>query len=97
MNKQIAILKRTSVVQRAFQITKIGSVADVSSLQEKLSMEGYLNSFHALAGRSVTQQLARMIFEARRPHTRRPVAPSECRRELLRHLEVAIWAGFGTS
>jgi hypothetical protein len=57
--------ERTGVVQRAFQIAKSGAVTDISSLHAQLTLEGYLNTAQVLAGRSVSQQLARMIAEAR--------------------------------
>jgi len=58
--------ERAGVVQRAFQLAKSGTVKDVSSLHAQLFEEGYMNNSQALAGRSISQQLARMIFEARR-------------------------------
>ncbi len=56
--------ERPGVVQRAFQIAKSGTVADVAALTAQLAAEGYENSTQALAGRSIRQQLTRMIVEA---------------------------------
>jgi len=84
VNKRIAksILERMGVVQRAFQIAKSGTVTDTSSLHAQLTVEGYLNNSQILAGRSVSQQLARMIVEARRPRAHSPGAPSESPNDL---------------
>jgi hypothetical protein len=57
--------ERPGVVQRAFEIAKSGKVADVAALHAELAQEGYANARQALAGRSVSNQLARMIVEAR--------------------------------
>jgi hypothetical protein len=53
------------VVERAFQIAKSGKVANVSALRAQLSGEGYSNSAQALAGRSISNQLSRLIVQAR--------------------------------
>ena len=58
---------RPSVVERAFQIAKSGKVENVSALQAQLAEEGYANSTQALAGRALSNQLMRMITEARTP------------------------------
>ena len=65
MTESIAHFERPGVVQRAFQIAKGGTVADVAALTAQLTAEGYVNSIQALAGRSIQQQLTRMIVEAR--------------------------------
>jgi hypothetical protein len=57
--------ERPGVVQRAFQIAKSGAVADIAALLAQLAAEGYPGSAQTLAGRSVSQQLLRMINEAR--------------------------------
>jgi hypothetical protein len=57
--------ERPSVVERAFQIAKSGKVANVSALRAQLSGEGYSNSAQALAGRSISSQLTRLIVQAR--------------------------------
>ena len=57
--------ERPGVVQRAFQIAKSGAVPDIAALLAQLAAEGYPDSAQTLAGRSVSQQLARMINEAR--------------------------------
>jgi|KBSMisStaDraftv2_1062788.scaffolds.fasta_scaffold1545384_1 hypothetical protein len=54
----------TSIVERAFQIAKSGSVANVTALQAALAKEGYTNG-QVLAARSLNAQLVRMINEAR--------------------------------
>lgn len=58
-------MERPGVVQRAFEIAKSGQVASVAALHAQLTQEGYENTAQALAGRSVSNQLARMIVEAR--------------------------------
>ena len=58
---------RPSVVERAFQIAKSGKIENVSALQAQLAAEGYANSIQALAGRALSNQLMRMITEARTP------------------------------
>jgi len=57
--------ERPSVVQRAFQIAKSGNVANMSALHKQLAAEGYTNNIQSLAGRSITNQLSRMIVAAR--------------------------------
>ena len=57
--------ERPGVVQRAFQIAKGGEVADIAALNAQLAAEGYADSTQILAGRSIRQQLTRMILEAR--------------------------------
>ena len=56
--------ERPGVVQRAFQIAKSGTVADIATLNAQLASEGYADSTQTLAGRSILQQLTRIIFEA---------------------------------
>ena len=70
MTESVAHFERPGVVQRAFQVAKSGAVADVAALTTQLAAEGYVNSAQALAGRSIRQQLARMIVEARTVTTR---------------------------
>ena len=60
---------RPSVVERAFQIAKIGKVANIAALRKQLTDEGYANAVQALAGRSLANQLTRMITDARTPRT----------------------------
>jgi hypothetical protein len=60
---------RPSVVERAFQIAKSGKVANIAALRKQLSEEGYGNAAQALAGRSLANQLTRMITDARTPRT----------------------------
>jgi hypothetical protein len=62
---RIVMDERPSVVERAFQIAKSGKVANVSALRAQLSGEGYSNSAQALAGRSISNQLSRLIVQAR--------------------------------
>ena len=57
--------ERPGVVQRAFQLAKSGAVADLPALMTQLTAEGYVGCAQTLAGRSVSQQLTRMINEAR--------------------------------
>jgi hypothetical protein len=56
---------RPGVVQRAFEIARSGKVANVAELHAALLREGYAGAQQSLAGRSVSNQLARMIVEAR--------------------------------
>lgn len=56
--------ERPGVVQRAFQLAKSGTVANIVALNAQLAAEGYENSTQTLAGRSLKQQLTRMIQEA---------------------------------
>jgi hypothetical protein len=56
---------RPGVVQRAFQIAKSGDVANMSALHKQLTAEGYTNNAQSLAGRSIVNQLSRMIVSAR--------------------------------
>ncbi len=57
--------ERPGVVQRAFQIAKSGDVANMSALRKRLTAEGYTNNAQSLAGRSISNQLSRMIVGAR--------------------------------
>ena len=64
MSDSSAQPERPGVVQRAFQIAKSGEVVDIAALNARLAAEGYENSVQTLAGRSILQQLTRMILEA---------------------------------
>jgi hypothetical protein len=57
--------ERPSVVERAFEIAKSGKVANIPDLRKQLTAEGYSNNAQFLAGRSLSNQLTRMIAEAR--------------------------------
>lgn len=57
--------ERPSVVERAFEIAKSGKVATVADLRKQLTAEGYSNNAQFLTGRSLSNQLTRMIAEAR--------------------------------
>jgi hypothetical protein len=57
--------QRAGVVQRAFEIAKSGKVASISALRAQLTEENYLNNAQFLAGRSLKNQLVRIIIEAR--------------------------------
>ena len=57
--------ERPSVIERAFEISKSGKVANVADLRKQLTAEGYSNNAQFLAGRSLSNQLTRMIAEAR--------------------------------
>lgn len=57
--------ERPGVVQRAFQIARSGTVANMSALRKQLTAEGYANNAQSLAGRSLSNQLTRMIAAAR--------------------------------
>jgi hypothetical protein len=57
--------ERPSVVERAFEIAKSGKVANTAELRKQLTAEGYANNAQFLAGRSLSNQLTRMIAEAK--------------------------------
>ena len=57
--------QRPSVVERAFQIAKSGTMENVPALLAELTAEGYSNCAQVLAGRAISNQLSRMINEAR--------------------------------
>jgi len=61
--------ERPSVVERAFEIAKSGKVATVADLRKQLTAEGYSNNAQFLTGRSLSNQLTRMIAEARMSKT----------------------------
>jgi hypothetical protein len=56
---------RPSIIERAFQVAKSGKVSDIGQLRKQLAAEGYANAATALTGRSLQQQLSRMITEAK--------------------------------
>lgn len=56
--------ERPGVVERAFQLAKSGTVATMSELNSRLTEEGYADSARYLAGRSIANQLSRMMGEA---------------------------------
>jgi hypothetical protein len=66
---------RPGVVGRAFEIARSGVVASKSELCEQLIAEGYADTIRALAGRSISTQLSRMITEARLNGVASPKAP----------------------
>jgi hypothetical protein len=57
--------QRAGVVQRAFEIARSGKVAGIAALRSQLTEEHYVNNAQFLAGRSLRNQLARIIIEAR--------------------------------
>lgn len=57
--------ERPGVVERAFEIAKSGKAANIAELRKQLTAEGYSNNAQFLAGRSLSNQLTRMITEAR--------------------------------
>ena len=57
--------ERPSVVERAFEIAKSGKEANIPDLRKQFTAEGYSNNAQFLAGRSLSNQLTRMIDEAR--------------------------------
>ena len=59
--------ERPSVIERAFQIAKSGTVGSVADLSGQLVAEGYANAEQILAGRSLSLQVTRMIAEAHTP------------------------------
>ena len=56
---------RPSVIERAFQVAKSGKVDNIKDLRSQLAGEGYSNVTMALTGRSLVQQISRMIIEAK--------------------------------
>jgi hypothetical protein len=63
--REDAMEERPGVVQRAFQIARSGNVANMSALRKQLTAEHYTNNAQSLAGRSISNQLTRMIVAAR--------------------------------
>ena len=59
--------ERPSVIERAFQIAKSGTVGSIADLSRQLTAEGYDNNKQILAGRSLALQLTRMIAESSTP------------------------------
>jgi hypothetical protein len=57
--------ERPSVIERAFQIAKSGGVANIPELRDRLTAEGYAGHAAILARRALSNQLTRMIAEAR--------------------------------
>jgi hypothetical protein len=55
---------RPSVVERAFQISKSGIVANMDELHARLTAEGYSDNAQYLAGRSILKQLKLLIATA---------------------------------
>jgi hypothetical protein len=64
---QMSAAGRPSVVERALQIAKSGTVENIAMLHQQLALEGYDGSVESLAGRSILSQLTRRIAEARQP------------------------------
>jgi hypothetical protein len=60
-----AVNDRPGVIERAFQVAKSGKVGNIKDLQTQLAGEGYSNLIVVLSGRSLRQQISRMIIEAR--------------------------------
>lgn len=56
--------ERPSVVERAFQIAKSGSAANVADLCRQLLADGYDNAEQMLGSRSLAMKVTRMITEA---------------------------------
>ena len=65
MENAVNLADRPSIVERAFQVAKSGKVSDIKQLRKQLADEGYSNAATALTGRSLQQQLSRMIVEAK--------------------------------
>jgi hypothetical protein len=59
--------ERPSVIERAFQIAKSGTVSSIAELSGQMTAEGYDNAEQLLAGRSLSLQVTRMIAEASTP------------------------------
>ena len=56
---------RPGVIERAFQVAKSGKVGNIKDVRMQLTGEGYSNVNMALTGRSLAQQISRMIIEAK--------------------------------
>jgi len=56
---------RPGVIERAFQIAKSGKVSSIKDLRAQLAGEGYSNATVVISGRSLGQQISRMIVEAK--------------------------------
>ena len=59
-----AVNDRPGVVERAFQVAQSGKVGNIKDVQAQLAEEGYSNVTVVLAGRSLRQQISRMIIDA---------------------------------
>jgi len=60
-----AVNDRPGVIERAFQVAKSGKVSNIKDLRTQLAEEGYSNATVVLTGRSLRQQISRMIVEAK--------------------------------
>jgi len=60
-----AVNDRPGVVERAFQVAQSGKVGNIKDVQTQLAEEGYSNVTEVLAGRSLRQQIFRMINDAK--------------------------------
>ena len=67
INMAVPVEERPSVIERAFQIAKSGTVSTVAELSGQLTAEGYANAAQLLAGRSLALQVTRMIVESHTP------------------------------
>jgi hypothetical protein len=56
---------RPGVIERAFQVAKSGKVSNIKDLLTQLAEEGYSNATVVVTGRSLRQQISRMIVEAK--------------------------------
>ena len=65
MRRLPVVNDRPGVIERAFQVAKSGKVSNIKDLQTQLAEEGYSNLIVVLSGRSLRQQISRMIVEAR--------------------------------
>ena len=60
-----AVNDRPGIIERAFQVAKSGKVSNIKDLRTQLAEEGYSNVTGVLTGRSLRQQISRMIVEAK--------------------------------
>ena len=67
---------RPGIIERAFQIAKSGGVVNLQDVRTQLAREGYSNVSAALTGRSLGQQIARMITDARAAPNRPQALPA---------------------
>jgi hypothetical protein len=56
---------RPGIIERAFQVAKSGKVGNIKELRLQLAEEGYSNVTSALTGRSLAQQISRMILDTK--------------------------------
>ena len=66
----LSVAPHTTVVERAFEIARSGSVTDMSGLRARLKLERYENiDVHLSSSPSLTRQLVQLLRAARQGTT----------------------------